>query len=287
MRRLLSTLLATLLVGPAAAGTLKLATWNLEWLTLAGAASGALPRDVVPRRPADFARLRAYAGELNADVVAFEEVDGPAPAQLVFPADRYVLQLTGDHVVQRVGLAIRRGIAFSVNPDVTALDVNGPTSVHPLRSGLDVTLRLGPGRALRLLVVHLKSGCQQGQLERPAEPCVALRKQIPIVQAWIAARQSEGVAFAIIGDFNRVMDAPDKLIEDLRTAAPLARATEGAANPCWGGERFIDHILLGGDAIVWLVPDSLRVLVYRETDDEARSVVSDHCPVSVRLTWPG
>jgi endonuclease/exonuclease/phosphatase family metal-dependent hydrolase len=282
MRRLL-VLLAVLLACPAAAEPLKLATWNMEWLTLRGFGDPSLPRDVVPRVPDDFARLRGYASQLDADIVAIEEVDGTEPARLVFPPDRYVLLFTADHVVQRVGLAIRRGIAFTVNPDLAALDVNGAGAVHPLRSGLDVTLHLDSGRQLRLLAVHLKSGCWNGPLERSAEPCIALRKQIPFVQAWIAARQSEAVPFAVIGDFNRVLDNDDPMMEDLRTAAPLTRVTEGHADPCWGGDRFIDHILLGGDAIDWLVPDSLRVLVYRETDDASRSRISDHCPVSVRL----
>jgi endonuclease/exonuclease/phosphatase family metal-dependent hydrolase len=288
MRRVVAGLglLLAALAPPAQAGPLKLATWNLEWLTLRPAGDPALPADVTPRVPADFDRLRAYAGILNADVVALEEVDGPEAAARVFPPGQYTLHFTGDAVVQRVGLAVRNGIGFTVNPDDTALNVYGAGAHFPLRSGADITLDLAHGQHLRILAVHLKSGCWDKRLDAAAKPCAALREQVPVVAAWIAARRAEGVAFAVLGDFNRVMDGDDAMLAALRAAAPLARGTEGFADPCWGGDRFIDHILLGGPAIAWLAPDSLRVLVYRETDDAARAHISDHCPVSVRLNVP-
>ena len=72
----------------------------------------------------------------------------------------------------------------------------------------------------------------------------------------------------------------------LQEAAPLIRVTEGHSSPCWGSESFIDHIILGDTARDWLVPDSLRVLSYRETGAEWKERLSDHCPVSVRLRLP-
>ena len=66
----------------------------------------------------------------------------------------------------------------------------------------------------------------------------------------------------------------------------MARATEGRASPCWGGEAFIDHIVLGNAARDWLLPGTLRVLTYREAGTEWKQRLSDHCPVSVRLRLP-
>jgi endonuclease/exonuclease/phosphatase family metal-dependent hydrolase len=279
-RRLL-TVLAILLLLPAGAVAeeLKLATWNLEWLT---GSDRDLPPDVRPKRPEDIDLLRRYAGELDADVIAVQEVDGPAIAARVFPPDRYSVHMSHDHIVQRVGIVVRRGIHYSANPDLAGLDVDRGGQ---LRNGVDVTLRIQP--PLRILALHLKTGCFDERLtSRTRRACTELREQMPPLLDWIRARQSEGVAFAILGDFNRHMDGRDQLWSALRQAAPLTRANEGRASPCWGGEAFIDHIMLGGAARDWLLPDSLRVLTYRESGAEWKQRLSDHCPVSVRLRLP-
>jgi endonuclease/exonuclease/phosphatase family metal-dependent hydrolase len=266
---------------PVAAAELKLATWNLEWLTSRGEGDPQLPADVHSRQPSDFDLLRRYAMELDADVIAIQEVDGSAVAARVFPPDRYSIHMTRDHVVQRVGIVVRRGLHYTVNPDDTDLDVD-----RHLRSGADITLNLPKG-SLRILAVHLKTGCFdaiQGRTSHRA--CAELREQILPLRDWIAARNAEGIPFTVLGDFNHHMDGRDLLWAMLLQAAPLVRATEGHASPCWGSEAFIDHIILGGAARDWLVPDSLRVLVYRETAEAWKERLSDHCPVSVRLRVP-
>jgi endonuclease/exonuclease/phosphatase family metal-dependent hydrolase len=273
-------LFALLGAHPAAAAELKLATWNLEWLTDRRAD---LPADVRPKQPEDIDLLRRYAVELDADVIAIQEVDGAAIAARVFPAETYSIHMTHDRVVQRVGLVVRRGIRYSVNPDVTDLDVDPR---HELRSGADITLRTEPA-PLRILAVHLKTGCFDRRLSgRMQRSCAELRLQTTALMDWISARRTEGIAFAILGDFNRHMEGRDQFWSALRQAAPLARATEGRASPCWGGEAFIDHIITGGAARGWMQPDTLRVLNYRETGEAWKQRLSDHCPVSVRLRLP-
>ena len=144
--------LTLLLLPPSATATeLKLATWNLEWLTTS---DRDLPPDVHPKRPQDIDLLRRYATELDADVIAVQEVDGAAITASVFPPDKYSIHLSHDHVVQRVGIVVRRGLHYDVNPDLTGLDVDPG---RQLRSGVDVTLQLQP--PLRVLAVHLKTGC--------------------------------------------------------------------------------------------------------------------------------
>jgi endonuclease/exonuclease/phosphatase family metal-dependent hydrolase len=268
---------------PCQALPIKLATWNLDWLTARSRVEAHLPDDVDPRLDADFARLRAYADHLAADVVAFQEVDGTQAAARVFDPATYAISTIDEDVVQRVGLAVRHGIALTRHSDLTALDVD-PGAAHPLRSGLDETLDFADRRHLRLLVVHLKSGCATDPIETSRRPaCVLLAQQIPVLAAWVAARRGENIPFAIAGDFNREMETPEALSTALTRAAPLTRVTQGKSNPCWETEDFIDHILLGGGAAAWLVPGSLRVMTYRETDPAMRPHLSDHCPVSVRL----
>lgn len=290
IRRLLALLL-TCLALQAHAEELKLATWNLQWLTARPAGDPALPPDVHPRHPGDIALLRHYAERLDADVIAFQEVDGPAIAALVFPPDRYALHLTRDPVVQRTGFAIHRKLGFTANPDLVGLALD-PDGRHRLRSGADITVRAN-GTLLRLLSLHLKSGCRQDPLTRSTRPqCDTLRAQLPHLQGWIAERARELAPFVILGDFNRLMDQRDQFLAGLQRAAPLTRATEGASNPCWGGAPFIDHILAGGAARGWMQMESLRVLIYRdhpqrENGPDWKARLSDHCPVSVRFLLPG
>jgi endonuclease/exonuclease/phosphatase family metal-dependent hydrolase len=277
----LALVLSLLTATGSPAAELKIATWNLNWLTTR---LGGLPDDVKLRQPEDFDRLQAYARELDADLIAIEEVDSAETAQLVFPPELYSIDMSHDRVRQRVGIAVRRGIQYDTNPDVTAIALD---PMAHLRSGVDITLQLTAG-PVRVLAVHLKQGCQYLNVTRsPRNVCVTLMAQFDVVAHWIAARRDEGASFMVLGDFNRGMDNNDKLIAELQAAAPLARATEGFTSPCWGHESFIDHILVGGPAKEWVVPNSLRVLAYRETEPSWKERLSDHCPVSVRLAVPG
>ena len=283
MTRIAALLLC--LAVPAQAETLKISTWNLNWLTTRSRADAHLPADVHMRASEDLSKLAVYAGRLNADIVAFQEVDGPEAAARVFDPQRYTILTIDEKVTQRVGLAVRRGLTVHRNPDVSALDVE-PRAVFPLRDGLDATIGLPGGRSVRILVVHLKTGCQTDPLAGSTRPqCALLARQIPALAAWVRDRAREGVAFLVMGDFNRVLDSPEALGEALSQAAPMTRVTEGYANPCWDGNAFIDHIFLGGPARDWLVPGSLRVQLFRESDDQWRARLSDHCPVSVRLSF--
>jgi endonuclease/exonuclease/phosphatase family metal-dependent hydrolase len=273
--------LLLLLPLPVLASDLKVATWNLNWLTTRPPGDRELPPDVTPRSDEDFARLAQYAHELNADVVAIEEVDGFGAASKVFSREEYSIHMTRDHVVQRVGIVVRRGLHYDINPDLTALNA------HHLRSGADITLHLGD-TDLRVLAVHLKKGCRDMPMPKArGQACEELKDEIGPLIDWIAARKAEAVPFLVLGDFNRWMNKGDTFLASLLQAAPMSRATEGQSSPCWGRENFIDHILAGGAAATWIQPGTLRVLAYRETDPSWKDRLSDHCPVSVRLAVPG
>jgi endonuclease/exonuclease/phosphatase family metal-dependent hydrolase len=278
--RIILAILALLVPLHAFAADLKIATWNLDWLTTRQTGDHQLPPDVTARSDEDFSRLAQYAKELNADVIAIQEVDGFSAASRLFPKDQYSIHMTRDHVIQRVGIVVRRGLHYDINPDVTALSPN-----H-LRSGADITLHVG-SQDIRVLAVHLKTGCPDTPLPKAISPaCYELKDQIAPLADWIDDRKTDGVPFIILGDFNRRMTPTDTFLAGMLAAAPLVRATEGKSSPCWGHENFIDHIFAGGPAASWMQPSTLRVLTYRETDASMKDHLSDHCPVSVRLAVP-
>ncbi|MBB2154875.1 endonuclease/exonuclease/phosphatase family protein [Gluconacetobacter diazotrophicus] len=278
-------LVAVALAHPAAGRTIKVSTWNLDWLTARAAGDPTLPPDVHPRADADLRRLAVYAARLDADIVGFQEVDSPALAARLFPPGRYRIVMTADPVVQRTGLAVATSLTIERHPDLAALDVYPPTAPHPLRSGLDVTI--GDGTAnLRVLVVHLKAGCRDAAPSDRRAACLTLARQMAVLDDWVAQRHDEGVPFLVMGDFNRNLTPGDPFFHLLDQDGPLTLATAGRASPCWGGTYFIDHLLLGNQARGWLRPDSLRVLTYDEQDPARAPALSDHCPVSVRLEMP-
>ncbi|MCE2565900.1 endonuclease/exonuclease/phosphatase family protein [Komagataeibacter sp. FNDCF1] len=277
-----------LLLPPAAAvarGDIRLSTWNLDWLTTRPQGDAALPADVTPRTAAELERLAAYARRLAPDIAALEEVDSPELAARLFPAPGYHILVSHDPVVQKVALAIRTGLAVTRHADVTALDVYPPDAPRHLRSGLDVSIGTGAD-SLRVLVVHLKAGCRDSGPDSRKPACHTLLRQIAVITDWILERQDEGEAFAVIGDFNRLLAPDDPALRSLASSGPLTLATAGHASPCAGGSYFIDHILLGGPARAWLQPDSLRVMLYGTGGHEDAIRLSDHCPVSVRLSLP-
>ena len=99
------------------------------------------------------------------------------------------------------GFAIRRGLEYRRNGDLKALGADAAFQ----RWGTDITIMAG-SRELRLLSVHLRTGCwgekQDGE-SRSRKACATLRGQMEGLKAWADARRAEGTGFVILGDFNR------------------------------------------------------------------------------------
>jgi endonuclease/exonuclease/phosphatase family metal-dependent hydrolase len=297
----------------AADSTLKIATWNLEWLISpvafqklkAGCAPEGTPvRGDVRRLPCDvagrferssrdFAALARYARVLDADVVALQEVDGPEAARLVFQ-DHDFCFTTRRHV-QNTGFAVRRGIAFRCGPDLQSLSLGGS-----LRRGAELTLFPGERREMRLLSVHLKSGCTSKPLSAHEKACGDLARQAPLLEAWIDFQARAGRRFAVLGDFNR-----DLLAEQSRGAhanpqdslwagiddsdppeADLRNAAEGEPfRNCSPGQRYrsyIDNIVLSRTLAAQMLPKSFSRVTYSAADAR-HAKLSDHCPAAVQL----
>ena len=259
-------------------GALRVASWNIEWLAARDGAGA------VPRRSADYERLRGYAERLDADVVALQEVEGAAAARRVFDPRRYeFLFAAGGGSVQRAGFAWKKTLRVTPHPDFVAIGLDGRS-----RRAADITVH-GAHGDLRLLSIHLKSGCASGRLDGPDAACAMLREQAHRLEDWIDARAREAVPFAVLGDFNRRFTAKDPFWTGLDDGDPpeadLVDAGFGRHPPCWGGRyrQYIDHIVLSRTAATWLVPNSFAQQVYDPGDEGSAAVLSDHCPILALL----
>jgi endonuclease/exonuclease/phosphatase family metal-dependent hydrolase len=270
--------------GPSPGSMIKLAAWNIEHLA---EADGTGCR---PRAEADYAAMRAYVADLGADVIAFQEVESKAAAERVFDPAIYTVVIE-DRVgtdrggacrgreeltinAQRTGFAIRKDIPFERQPDFTELQVGN----RDLRSGVDLVIRPRGGVPVRVLSVHLKSGCSSGDRN---EACAVLFQQVPVMERWIDERAAEGVRFAVMGDFNRRLAMPgDAVWAEWDDASPpnadLALASGDQSAQCNPRYRdFIDFIVLDRRAT-----DDFGGFEEKTFNGEA---LSDHCAVAALL----
>lgn len=285
--------------GPAAVDpqTIRIATWNLEWLVSPRTARdslndcddgrrAALPCDVarsVRRDSGDRARLRDQVRRLDADVIAFQEVEDESTAAALFRGYRICITAAGG--VQQVGFAVRRSLPHRCE---VPLPLGEASRARPA-----AVLRVFPGSGaeLTLLAVHLKSGCATQPLPEDGGPggsaCALLSLQADLLHEWLAAAWRAGSRFVLLGDFNRAgPDDDDPFWQRLDPLGVLRNASQGHPfRNCFIGQPFrqyIDHILVDAVLARHLVPGSFSKQGYREADAE-RYRLSDHCPISVAL----
>ena len=267
------------------AGELRVVAWNLEHL------NDTKERGCLPRRQRDYDAIARQVEKLGADIVAFQEVENEAAAHRVFPRSRWRIEVSSrpstdpgrpcwDRPEQRLGhlatgIALRRGISYRRHRDVSELDAGDPFE----RWGTDIRVTRG-GRELRLLSVHLKSGCWGTQQDEDREReaiCAFLRGQVGVVRSWVEARRARREAFVVLGDFNRRLAAPgDWAWKALSPrSAPLGLPTAGRVSRCDPRfTEFIDHFVLGAGAEAMLVSGS-----FREIPRKGRH--PDHCALSI------
>ena len=122
--------------------------------------------------------------EISPDIFAFQEVASRQSVGKVVPLDKYQIELSGrkdknnDNIwPQFVGFAIRKGISYQRHPDLHQLDV---WDNQYLRYGVDISLYQEGEPALRLLAVHLKSGCFSNRHRN--KNCAVLAEQFEVLK---------------------------------------------------------------------------------------------------------
>lgn len=269
---------------PSMSKQLRIASWNLEFLAEKDGAG------CEPREAKDYEAMKQIANGLNADVIAFQEAENPIAAARVFDPAKYDIvmehrpgEVTGTcggrhpdqpFIRQAVGFAIRKGLAFDRNPDVTSIMIGNPQ----LRSGVDITLRPKGFAPIRLLGVHLKSGCASGDQNTA---CTTLMQQIPAVEAWIDNVARGPLRFAVLGDWNRQLgksgDQFWAAIDDRRPRNADLRLADQDISPRCDSRytAFIDHVVLDRRAAKSFAGFSETTYGTNEKH------YSDHCPIVV------
>lgn len=239
----------------------------------------ALPCDVArdhSRDSADLDRIARYARSLDADVIAFQEVEDAAVAASIF--EGYQICIAGGRGLQHVGFAVRAGIAHRCGQPLDAISLGGAQ-----RAGMRLLLFPDSPRAVELLTVHLKSGCADASLDSGAAACSLLGAQARQLSAWIGAHARS--RFILLGDFNR---GDSDVAADKRVGACWRRPREcalrvrerrrGVPQLHIGTSftRAIDHILVSRALAPDVVPASFLKVGYRESD-ALRYRLPDHC----------
>ncbi len=221
------------------------------------------------------------------------------PGELTTPARQYV------------ALAVKRssGMDLANKSDFVDLGVRDPVSNQPVRWGLDVTLAKG-GSSLRLLVVHLKSRCNEAPIEEPSsnDNCPALYRQLPHLKKWIHDVSQSGLPAIVVGDFNRRFDResadvkPTEMWDVITGAATagttddvnLAHVPKGKEFKCWplepAAQRFaIDFFVLTPKAQA--IADAGSYWKWRYGKDIEENTPrdrwpSDHCAIQMNIRLP-
>ena len=220
--------------------TLRLTAWNLEWLSDPARLLHArfwprcealgwpnekladdLPYCDVYQRLGIFSAIDFETKKLvpvrrglaalarrRVDIVAVQEVQNRSALQAVLPRGYRVRCLTTRADALNIGFAIRSAARLSTTcREIRSLSLEDDTAaLHPVRRGLELAFSVG-GKRVALLNVHLKSGCARGPLDDPANAaCRILQRQAAPLERWMEERANAGVAFAVLGDWNRDLE---------------------------------------------------------------------------------
>ena len=290
MKRLQKWLMLGCLIGnQAIAEPLTISSWNIEWLST----NEAVNKFSDKRDQADFDKLGTYFQSLNADVVAFQEVDDVNAIQRV-AGDQYQILMSdralpknSNHqfkeVNQYTGFAVRKGVPLTDYADFPL----ETTSNSKLRFASYIVIETET-KPIHMLSVHLKAGCSGAY--KSNRDCSRLKEQAQQLNKWIKQRERNNEYYAILGDFNHNLAySRDWMWKELTQYTDAQLATRKTRADCKVRSNrnnhrthqfrsVIDHIVVSES----LNADPAKQQVFK-TQDVLDYKLSDHCPVSTTI----
>ncbi|CZF85715.1 endonuclease/exonuclease/phosphatase family protein [Grimontia marina] len=281
--------------------SLSVATWNMEWLSDKD--------DIIQskRTPEDYLMMQTVSSVIDADLIAFQEVDSETSLAKVLNPDEYDYYFSdrskyfkkSRRSQQFTGWAVKKGIKVIDHQDYQPLSLPTFLSRGDLRYGAYIEVVRENQPSLHLLSIHLKSGCFETPVRRN-NSCKKLDKQIEALGIWINARIELGQEFVIAGDFNHYMNEKNEwvwkqLIKEVGEDN-LVKLTHDTDAKCKARKynyrtkrwehvvyrKLIDHIVVSPGAVPLSNMPEPRQYQY-SYHAVATYRLSDHCPVIVDL----
>ena len=268
---------------------MKIATWNTEHLAYPS------DRGCKPRNSAEIAAMRDYVKNLDASIVALQEVASEEAVRLIFPDNEWRIVLSARpnspaYECRENGFtSSQQKIAFALRKSVEVLKISQlgqfALDLPGLRFGLAITVKTPLGD-VDILNLHLKSGCFVDNFAASDSPaCQIFARQVPELQEWLRQHANAARPYIVLGDFNHRLSEPfNHLAFTLKTLEPSIYEVTQSLVGCH--PRYpapIDHILVGG-----LPADKIKTSATMHLYDDMHedAMLSDHCAVSVTLPAP-
>ncbi|MEF1337614.1 endonuclease/exonuclease/phosphatase family protein [Vibrio rotiferianus] len=270
-----------------AQNSIKLTSWNIEWLSIDGSK--------VSRTSQDFEKLNHYVDKTQVDILAFQEVETAAAIQkavgndftiyLSDRANKSNQHLQFNDTNQYTGFAVRSGVSVLDKPDFSITRGNSK-----LRFASYLVLNPNQDKETHLLSVHLKAGCSGAY--RNNRDCKIVKQQGQALAKWIKAREDNQQQYVVLGDFNHnlgyrgdwlwevLSDNNDAKLVTKNTKAECKVRSNRNPNKTHQFRSVIDHIIVSGN-----LNASSGVQTVFKTQDVLDYKLSDHCPVSTTLTF--
>ncbi|MGI9888476.1 endonuclease/exonuclease/phosphatase family protein [Vibrio chagasii] len=290
MKRLQKWLMLGCLIGnQAIAEPLTISSWNIEWLST----NEAVNKFSDKREQADFDKLGTYFQSLNADVVAFQEVDDVNAIQRV-AGDQYQILMSDralpknsnrqfKEVNQYTGFAVRKEVALTDYADFPL----ETTSNSKLRFASYIVIETET-KPIHMLSVHLKAGCSGAY--KSNRDCSRLKEQAQQLNKWIKQRERNNEDYAILGDFNHNLAySRDWMWKELTQYTDAQLATRKTRADCKVRSNRNNHRTHQFRSVIdhIVVSESLNAAPAKQqvfkTQDVLDYKLSDHCPVSTTI----